>query len=217
MPRALKVLIGLLLLPPCIGAVAALARVLAVSGRATHFWVAAAGGAACWLSVYVLLPRPTWMYVFGHELTHALWTWLFGGRVKRFRVGSRGGHVVVTRSNSLIALAPYFFPVYVAIVAAVYAAGHLVWGWSQHAVWFHLLLGAAYGFHVTLTWQALETEQSDITGQGFFFSAVVIVLGNLIVLLLAIPLLTGVGVSHALTWWMRDTGGVLQRLAGLIS
>ena len=125
--------------------------------------------------------------------------------------------MVVTKSNSLIALAPYFFPVYVALVAAVYTGGHLVWGWSRYAVWFHLLLGAAFGFHVTLTWQALETEQSDITGQGFFFSAVVIVLGNLVVLLVSIPLLTGVGVSHALTWWLRETGGVLQRIAGLIS
>ena len=40
---------------------------------------------ACWLTIYLLLPKPMWVYVFGHELTHALWTWLFGGRVKKFK------------------------------------------------------------------------------------------------------------------------------------
>ena len=209
-------MLGVLLLPFCVGGISALSRVLAASGKAPHFWVAFAAGAACWVSIYVLLPRPMWMYVFGHELTHALWAWLFGGKVKRFKVSSRGGHVLITKSNSLIALAPYFFPIYAVLLVGVYAAGHLIWGWSGYAIWFHLLLGVAYAFHVSLTWKALETEQTDITGQGFFFSAVVIVLGNVVVLLVALPVLTGVGALDALTWWIRETGGVMQRLAGLL-
>lgn len=213
--RWIKTVAGVLLLPLCIGAMGSLARVLAASGRATPFWVAVVGGMACWAVVYRLLPRPMWLYVFGHELTHALWTWLCGGRVKRFKVTSRGGHVIITKSNFLIALAPYFFPVYVLAVVLAYLLCDLVWGPAirPHAGWFHLLLGFAYAFHVTLTWVALQTEQTDITGQGFFFSATVIVLGNLMVLLLGLPVLTGVGVKAALSWWMLDTGAVFQRLA----
>ena len=216
MPKWLKAILGVALLPFCIGAIGALSRVLLVSGRASGFWIMAAAGAACWFAVFVLLPRPMWVYVLGHELTHALWTWFFGGKVKKFKVTARGGHVIITKSNSIIALAPYFFPVYGVLVVVVYVTGHLIWGWREYAIWFHLLLGAAYAFHITLTWQALDTEQTDITGQGFFFSAVVIVLGNLMVLLLALPILTGLGTLDALAWWMRETGGVFQRVGGLL-
>ena len=72
--------------------------------RADKQIVTAAGGAACWFTVYALLPKPMWVYVFGHELTHALWTWLFGGKVKKFKVSALGGHVVITKSNFLIAI-----------------------------------------------------------------------------------------------------------------
>ncbi len=204
-------------MPFCLGLVGALSRVLLISNPATSLWVAAAGGAACWVSAYALLPRPMLIYVFGHELTHALWTWLFGGRVKRFRVSSKGGHVQITKSNALIALAPYFFPVYAVLTILIYGTGHLIWNWKPYSAWFHLLLGASYAFHVTLTWHTLQTEQSDITSQGYFFSAVVIVLGNLLILLLALSVLMDIGVLNALNWWMRDTWGAISRLSTLFA
>src|SRR5437588_5106427 len=124
MPKWVKTIIALLLLPACIGATEALWLVLQKSGDATTIWVATLSGAACWVVIYLLLPKPMWVYVFGHELTHVVWAWLFGGRVKRFRTSSRGGHVVVTKSNFLIALAPYFFPIYALLVVVAFAAGH---------------------------------------------------------------------------------------------
>lgn len=215
-PKWVKMWVGLVLLPLCFGAGRTLWRLLEVGAGASMVWVAMLSGAACWVVIYALLPRPMWLYVFGHELTHALWTWLFGGRVRRFRASARGGHVVVSRSNWLIVLAPYFFPLYAVLVVAGFGLGHWLWDWTRYRVWFHLLLGAAYAFHVTLTWQALQTEQTDITSQGWLFSAVVIFLGNVVVLLVGIPLLTGrVGVLTALGWWLGDTGRVLQRLAEL--
>lgn len=56
-----------------------------------------------------------WIYVFGHELTHALWAWVFGGKIFEMKVSSEGGVVRTDKSNFLIVLAPYFFPVYVLI------------------------------------------------------------------------------------------------------
>jgi hypothetical protein len=145
-----------------------------------------------------------------------LWTWLFGGKVKKFKASSKGGHVIVTKNNFLISLAPYFFPVYAAIVVAVFITGHLIWNWGPYVVWFHLLLGAAYAFHVTLTWHILKTEQSDITQHGYLFSFVIIFLGNITVLLLGVPLLaTGVRITTALGWWLESTGDVLHRLGRL--
>jgi hypothetical protein len=217
MPKWAKTVIAVLLLPFCAGAVSALIRVVRTAGSADTFWVAFIGGAACWLVVFLLLPKPMLVYVFGHELTHVLWTWLFGGRVKRFKASARGGHVVVSKTNFLIVLAPYFFPLYVVLVVALFALGNLWFGWERHLVWFHMLSGAAYAFHVTLTWHVLQTRQSDITSQGWLFSAVIIFLGNISALLIGLPILTArVSVLTSLGWWLHETGAVLQRLAGIL-
>src|SRR5712672_555324 len=168
--------IAVLLLPVCAGAGSALWRILQATGSEDTTWVPAVAGAACWVVVYFLLPKPMLVYVFGHELTHAVWTWLLGGRVKKFKASAKGGHVIVTKSNFLVALAPYFFPLYAIAVVAVFLVGDCLWNWRPYAVWFHLLLGASYGFHVTLTWHILKNTQSDITEQGYLFSAVIIFL-----------------------------------------
>jgi hypothetical protein len=212
-----KALIAILLLPVCFGAGVALWRVLGVSGAADTVWVATLSGAACWVVIYLMLPKPMWIYVFGHELTHAIWTWLMGGRVKKFKASAKGGHVIVTKSNFLIGLAPYFFPLYAFLVVAVFAAGHWLWNWTRYQVWFHLLLGAAYAFHVTLTWHILKSSQSDITEQGYLFSTVVIFLGNVTVLLAGVPLLTGkVDLATAMRWWLQGTEEVFKGLGSLV-
>src|SRR5687767_11961642 len=112
MPKWLKFLVALSLLPVCVGAAQALARVVKVSIAADLVWVPFLAGFTCWLVIYFLLPKPMLIYVFGHELTHAVWTWLFGGKVKKFKATPRGGHVIITKTNFLIGLSPYFFPLY---------------------------------------------------------------------------------------------------------
>jgi hypothetical protein len=205
-----KFVIAILLLPVSAGAAMALWKVLCACGGADTVWVPLLAGAASWLVIYLLLPKPMWIYVFGHELTHALWAWLFGGQLKKLKVSSGGGHVVVSKSNFLIALAPYFFPLSAALVIASFSLGRLLWHWQNYLVWFHLLVGAAYAFHVTLTWRVLKTRQSDITSQGWLFSAVIIFLGNVCVLLVGVPLLTAkVGLLDALGWWLEGTSRVL--------
>src|SRR5436190_20234137 len=161
MPKWVKTIIAILLLPLCIGVTNALLMVLRASGGADAVWVPMLAGAACWLVILLMLPKPMWVYVFGHELTHALWTWLFGGKVKKFKATANGGHVIVTKDNFLISLAPYFFPLYAMLVVAAFLIGHWLWNWRALLVWFHLLLGAAYGFHLTLTWHILKNRQSD--------------------------------------------------------
>lgn len=217
MPKWCKTIIAILLLPACVASVSTLWMILRASGQADTIWVAILSGAACWLVIYLLLPKPMWVYVFGHELTHAIWTWLMGGQVKKFKATSRGGHVVVTKNNFIIALAPYFFPLYAILIVLIFLAGHWIWNWYDYVVWFHLLLGAAYSFHLTLTWNILQSRQSDITEQGYLFSAVVIFLGNISVLVIGIPLLAAkVDVGTALEWWLQGTSQVLYRIAGVL-
>ncbi len=213
MPKWIKFLIALLLLPVCAGAARALWLVLRAGYGADTVWIPLLGGAACWCVIFFLMPKPMWIYVFGHELTHALWTWLFGGQVKKMKVTSKGGHVVISKTNFVIALAPYFFPLYAIIVIAVFALGNIIWNWHGYLVWFYLLLGAAYAFHVTLTFHVLQTRQSDITSQGYLFSAVVIFLGNAVVLLFGIPLLTRrPEIFKICGLWFSETGKIFNWL-----
>lgn len=213
MPKWAKFIIAVLLLPVCAGAGMALWKVVRASGSADTTWIPFLGGVACWCVIFFLLPKPMLVYVFGHELTHALWAWLFGGWVKKMKVTSSGGHVVISKTNFLIVLAPYFFPLYAAIVVALFALGNLIWHWQSYLVYFHLLVGAAYGFHVTLTFHALQTRQTDVTSQGYLFSAVVIFLGNVAVLLFGIPLLTEkISLGAALNFWLTDTLAVFHWL-----
>lgn len=191
MPKWAKFVLAVLLLPGCAATGLTLWQLVSACGGADVVLVPLLAGVGCWIAVYLLLPRPMWIYVFGHELTHALWVWLFGGRVKRFKATANGGHIVADKVNFLIALAPYFFPVYATLLVGVFALGNALADWSRYRVWFHLLLGAAYAFHLTLTAQVLKTRQSDITRQGYLFSGVVIFLGNALVLMLGLPLLTG--------------------------
>ncbi len=180
---------ALLLLPVAIGLSWAVWDLAGRVGRSVEFWVPLLAGGAIWLVLFVSLPRPLWLYVVGHELTHALWALLFGGRVKSFKATRSGGHVVVTKTNSLIVLAPYFFPLYAVLWCIGFLA--LAWflGWKRHVPWFHLGLGMTYAFHLTLTAVVLRTRQPDLESEGWIFSGVIIWLGHAVLLLAAIPLL----------------------------
>src|SRR5213078_3273227 len=123
--RWVKVIVAIFLLPICLilsqtfFTVFARATVTQRLWAGEEFWFFSLG-AVLWLIAFFGLPRPMLVYVFGHELTHAFWVLLMGGRVTRFRVGSQGGHIVTDRTNFWIALAPYFFPLYSISVIAVY-------------------------------------------------------------------------------------------------
>jgi hypothetical protein len=214
MSKWIKLIVALVLLPVAAAEALTLARVVAACGSADTTWVPLLAGMACWLVIFLLLPKPMWIYVFGHELTHALWTWLFGGRVKQMKVSAKGGHVVVDKNNFVIVLAPYFFPLYAALVVLLFGVGNWIWDWRGYLVWFDLALGAAYAFHVTLTWHVLQMQQSDITSQGWIFSAVIIFMGNVSVLLGGLPLITGQPrLTQALGWWWTDLATIWHGLA----
>lgn len=204
--RLVRFLIGCLLIPICLGCTATLVRLVTVSGGHWAFWIAVMTGAAVWVILFLQLPKPMWLYVVGHELTHALWTWLFGGRVKRLRATAQGGHVVITRNNFLITLAPYFFPLYALLWMVGFEVGRRIWGWGSFLWVFHFGLGVLYAFHITLTAHVLQARQPDLQSEGVFFSVMVIWLGNVLVPLLLLPrLVAGAGIWTVLGWIPEET------------
>ena len=182
-----KFIVALFLLPLC----AVLSQTFFTSfARATvaerlwageEFWFFSLG-VVLWLIAFFGLPRPLMIYVFGHELTHALWVWMMGGRVSRFKVGRDGGHILTDKNNFLIALAPYFFPLYSILVIALYGGLSLFFNLQPLGRLLYALVGVTWAFHLTFTCWMIPKSQTDLTDNGTVFSLVVIYLINLILL-----------------------------------
>lgn len=152
-----------------------------------HLWAGAefwffALGAVLWVIAFFGLPRPIIIYVFGHELTHVLWVWLMGGRVSKFRVSGDGGHIVTNRTNFLIALAPYFFPLYSLLAILVYGLASLFVNVAPYGQLLYAILGITWAFHLTFTCWMIPKNQTDLSDHGTFFSLVFIYLMNLLLL-----------------------------------
>ena len=185
--RWVKFIVALFLLPLC----AALTQTFFTAfARATvterlwmaePFWFFSLGALLC-LIAFFGLPRPIVLYVFGHELTHALGVLLIGGRISRFRVGRDGGHIVTTRTNFLIALAPYFFPIYSILVIATYGVLSIFYNTQPFGRLLYALIGATWAFHFAFTCWMITKNQTDLSDHGTFFSLVVIYLMNLALL-----------------------------------
>ena len=186
MLKFLKMIIGLGVLPACWAAsvtVYQLYQTTSTPMETTAFetWALPAGF-LLWVVMFFLLPRPFRTYVLGHELTHALWSILMGGRVGKLKVGKDGGHVELTKSNFIITLAPYFFPFYTfLVIAAYYLAG--IWvEMEPYKGWWFGAVGFTWAFHVTFTVQMLTDRQPDIQEHGRLFSYTVIYLMNVLVI-----------------------------------
>ncbi len=188
--RPLRWLVALALSPVALGLSWALLDVVTAPRNRLDAWVPLGCGALIWVVIFLMLPKPMWLYVVGHELTHALWTWAFGGRVSGFKATSKGGHVIVSKSNAFIVLAPYFFPLYAALWAGAFLVANWAMGWHGQEFWLRLGIGMAYAFHVTLTGHVLRHRQPDIDGEGWVFSAVLVWLMHALLMLVALPAIT---------------------------
>ena len=182
--RAVYRLAGLLLVPFAVAITRTLIMLVqgfgvdSTWGLPPAAW-AMSGGFLLWLFVFITLPRPMKTYVLAHELTHALWAWCSGAKVSNLRIRSGSGSVVVSHSNLMITLAPYFFPLYTIIALLIYG---LLGIWIDLRPWYLFwlaLVGFTWSFHVTFTIASLMHYQSDIDDYGWLFSYVVIYIVNL--------------------------------------
>lgn len=185
--RLVKFVVGLFLLAPAAILTQTFFTVFARATVNEGFWVAEefwffSLGAVLWLIAFFGLPRPLLVYVFGHELTHAVWVWLMGGRVSQFRVSRNGGHIITDRNNFWIALAPYFFPLYSIIAIGVFGALSFMVDVQPYGRLLYAIIGVTLAFHLTFTVWMIPKSQTDITDHGTFFSLMIIYLMNLLLL-----------------------------------
>jgi len=186
MVKFFKMLMGLVLLPACWGvsvAIFQLYQTSVESAVASGFeaWALPAGF-LLWVAIFFLLPRPVRTYVLGHELTHALWALMMGGRVGKIKVGKSGGHVELSKTNFVITLAPYFFPFYTFLVMAAYYLAGIWLEVEPYRVWWLSAVGLTWSFHITFTIHMLTERQPDIQEHGKLFSYAVIYIMNILVI-----------------------------------
>lgn len=193
MANFLRLLIGVALVPACWGVTRAFVDSVVVAGGSEGVSVEAlslVGGlfafALCWLA----LSHPVRAYVFGHELTHAIWGIAFGAMPSKLRVSKSGGSVNLTKSNMLITLAPYFFPFYTFLVGVAALA---VLAFVRPLPWLPLwmfLIGFTWSFHILFTIDSLAREQPDVELYGRVFSWVFIFLANVALVLVWLAAVT---------------------------
>ena len=203
--RLLKFVIALLLLPLVAGeawTLAGLAWHLTPTGRWHETWLTSiAAGFGIWLLIFALLPRTMWLYVLGHEFTHAIAVMLSGGKVSAFHVSSTGGHVMSDRVNWWIGLSPYFVPIYSLLWMGLWLTVDFYFSLKAWQPVFYFGIGFSWAFHVTFTVSMLHRRQTDLSREGFVFSGVIITLFNLAAVLLLLALLShDLGMSGRLFW-----------------
>lgn len=126
--------------------------------------------------------KPLRTYVFGHELTHAIFGILSGAKIKSFRVSEGSGSVSLSKTGLLIALSPYFIPIYTLSLTGVY------WGFSRFldvrpfSSYFLFFVGFTIAFHLSLTSFAIGKGQSDLKQFGVFFSLIFVLIVNCCIL-----------------------------------
>ncbi len=149
------------------------------------FWYFAIGVVLMvgWFCSRLAWPLFLYLYVLGHELTHALFVKCFGGKVYDIEWGTEGGYVTTDKSNWVIALSPYFVPFWSVVGVALYILVGLFHDISEvgNCV-FYGLVGATWAFHLAWTLWMIPRDQPDLTETGTMLSLVLIYFGNLLVL-----------------------------------
>lgn len=149
------------------------------------FWYFATGVLLMtgWFFTGLLRPVFLYLYVLGHELTHILFIWVFRGRVSDWGVSLDGGYVTTDKSNIVIALSPYFIPLWAALGVVVHAllglavelppvSDKILFGW----------VGFFWAFHLLWTLWMIPRDQPDLKENGRFLSLVIIYLANQLIL-----------------------------------
>ncbi|MBP6602663.1 MAG: hypothetical protein KA250_12710, partial [Verrucomicrobiales bacterium] len=157
----------------------------------------------------------TWLYVAGHELTHALFVLVCRGRVTKVHISAEGGHILTNRNNFLISLSPYFFPFYTSLI--IIGWGLMEWTIAEVAkpdtVWLYGLIGFTWMFHLTFTVWMIRRDQPDVAQNGRLFSFTVIFIANVLLicamLIVASPTATFQGFLFSL--W-ENAGTLYPRL-----
>lgn len=207
-----RLLVGLMLVPSCWGLTRALVDAILIGTESTgglsveamSLLAGIAAFALCWMA----LPHPIRTYVFGHELTHALWGLLFGARPSDVRVSATGGSVRLTKENLLITLAPYFFPFYTFLVIVVALITFAFLRPLPFLPLWMFLIGFTWAFHALFTLETLTHRQPDVKLYGRIFSWTFIFIVNVAIVLVWLATMTPLTFAQLWVVLCERVGGI---------
>jgi hypothetical protein len=159
--------------------------------KAPEFWYFSTGALVMvgWFWSGLFQSFFLYIYVLGHELTHAVFVVIFRGKVTDIHVSTQGGYITTNKTNLLIALSPYFVPFWAVVCAILYGVlGFFVMLAPAWDLAFYGVMGMAWTFHMVWTVWMLPRDQPDLQEHGTLLSLVVIYLANLLVLVVLLCL-----------------------------
>lgn len=174
--RIVKFLVGVSLIPFVLASVYTYSRFFfefAIKSFLSHwsFWV----GILVYPIFQGFIYKPVQLYVIEHELTHALFAILSGGKIRKLSLKKESGSVVVDKTNAVITLSPYFFPLYAVSFFLLWKlASQFYSELYSYITIFYLVAGFLLSFHFFMTSKAILHGQSDLKHSGTIFSLVII-------------------------------------------
>lgn len=168
-----------LLFPFIISGVIFLIILLVIPKKFTHFWV-----------------------VFTHELTHVFLAVITFNHIEGFSASLGGGVTSYTgRSNWLIRLAPYFFPLYAVFLILINLMIR-----TELTYYLNHLIIISYVFFLFTLFKCFSYREPDIKKTGYIFSTLFIITFNLLFLLFLSFYLQG----RISVFWTIFVKGVLK-------
>lgn len=179
-------------------------------------FIVGVGSMLSWFIAGIANDRLLYLYVLGHEMTHATFVYVCGGRISDIHFSSEGGYVMTNKSNILIALSPYFIPFWAAVLISLHSLVSLWWKIPAGGLILTGFLGFTWTFHIVWTVWMIPKDQPDLRENGTFLSLMIIIFANLVLFSL---MLCGTSLevqlsSFAFNWWNNclDLGEGLWRL-----
>ncbi len=177
-----KNIIGLLLLPITVVCTASFVSVL-ITVRwhiyPNHLLII---GFIVYLILHFLNKKKSFSYVLGHEISHAVTSIFFGGKLLSIFVSHKNGSVSTTKDNFVISLIPYCVPFYALLLSVFYYGLSIFINTRSFFPFFLFLLGFSLSHHLMLTIHYIKLGQNDISSHGRLFSFSIILLSNVFII-----------------------------------
>ncbi|MBQ8607866.1 MAG: hypothetical protein IJ417_06730 [Bacteroidaceae bacterium] len=107
----------------------------------------------------------SFLQVFTHELTHAIFVFLTQGKIVSFYADQKQGEIWSTSNNIFMSLAPYCVPIY---TFALLLFKPLIL--SEYMWILDILVGMTFAFHLHTIWIQTGTHQTDIVRYSWAIS-----------------------------------------------
>ena len=174
--------LALLVLPFTVGFILNLPVLFTRYDGISGTMLAGIGGFVFFVVLFLLFGPPVKSYILEHELSHVVFAFLSGVKVKQVVIRKHDGYVKTEKVNLVIALAPYSLPLYTLFTYVVYRAVARLHDGIVLRLFFYFLLGLTLAFHLVATVHYLQLDQPDLKRYGYFPSLVMIFTWSLVIL-----------------------------------